>query len=50
MTRFRFDDKLRDSIAYHLGRFDVQRRADPGGLKRAAVAVAEVADVVSLAQ
>ncbi len=46
MTRFRFDDKLRDSIAGHLGRFDVQRRADPGGLKRAAVAVAVVeADV-----
>ena len=46
MTRFRFDDKLRDAIAGHLGRFDVQRRADPGGLKRAAVAVAVVeADV-----
>ena len=46
MTLFRFDDKLRDSIAGHLGRFDVQRRADPGGLKRAAVAVAVVeADV-----
>ncbi len=46
MTRFRFDDTLRKRIVGHLGRFDVQRRADAGGLKRAAVAVAVVeADV-----
>lgn len=46
MTRFRFDDTLRERIVGHLGHFEVKRRADAGGLKRAAVAVAVVeADV-----
>jgi len=43
---FRFDDKLREAIVKHLGRFEVRRKPDPGSLKHAAVAVAVVeADV-----
>lgn len=42
MTAFRFDDALRGAIADRLGRFDLRRRADSGGLKRAAVAVVVV--------
>lgn len=46
MTSFRFDQSLRASIVDRLSRFAVRRRIDPGGLKRAAVAVAVVeADV-----
>ncbi len=46
MTSFRFDDALRGAIAQRLGRFELRRRADAGGLKRAAVAVVVVeADV-----
>lgn len=36
---FRFDDALRAEVSAHLSRFDLRRSADPGGLKRAAVAV-----------
>ena len=36
---FRFDDALRTRVTAHLGRFELRRAADPGGLKRAAVAV-----------
>jgi 8-oxo-dGTP pyrophosphatase MutT (NUDIX family) len=36
---FHFDQTLRHLIAERLGRFDVRRRADPGELKRAAVAI-----------
>jgi len=39
---FRYDDALRRAITDHLGRFDLRRRADTGGLKRAAVAVVVV--------
>lgn len=42
MTSFRFDDSLRASIAGNLRRFEVRRRADGAGLRRAAVAVAVV--------
>ena len=42
MTSFRFDDALRNAIADRLGRFELRRRADAGGLKRAAVAVVVV--------
>lgn len=46
MKSFRFDDKLREAIVRHLGRFAVRRKPDPGSLKHAAVAVAVVeADV-----
>jgi 8-oxo-dGTP pyrophosphatase MutT (NUDIX family) len=46
VTAFRFDDALRDAITDRLGRFELRRRADAGGLKRAAVAVVVVeADV-----
>jgi 8-oxo-dGTP pyrophosphatase MutT (NUDIX family) len=46
VTSFRFDDALRGAIAERLGRFELRRRADAGGLKRAAVAVVVVeADV-----
>ena len=49
MTAFRFDDALRDAITDRLGRFELRRRADAGGLKRAAVAVVVVeADVPSM--
>jgi 8-oxo-dGTP pyrophosphatase MutT (NUDIX family) len=49
VTSFRFDDALRDAIAERLGRFELRRRADAGGLKRAAVAVVVVeADVPSM--
>lgn len=39
MKSFPFDLALRSAVADHLGRFDLRRRADAGGLKRAAVAV-----------
>jgi 8-oxo-dGTP pyrophosphatase MutT (NUDIX family) len=42
VTRFRFEDRLRRSITDHLGRFELRRRVDAGGLKRAAVAVVVV--------
>ena len=42
MTSFRFDDVLRRTITDHLGRFELRRRPDTGGLKRAAVAVVVV--------
>lgn len=42
MTSFRFDDALRGAIADRLGRFELRRRVDAGGLKRAAVAVVVV--------
>ena len=42
MTRFRFDEALRTSIAGRLSRFEVRRRPDPGSLKHAAVAIAVV--------
>ena len=42
MTPFRFDQPLRDGIADRLRRFDLRRRQDTGGLKRAAVAVVVV--------
>lgn len=42
MTFFAFDDSLRARIVDRLRRFDVRRRPDPGGLKRAAVAVAVI--------
>ena len=42
MTSFRFDDALRGAIAERLGRFELRRRVDTGGLKRAAVAVVVV--------
>jgi 8-oxo-dGTP pyrophosphatase MutT (NUDIX family) len=46
VTSFRFDDALRGAITDRLGRFELRRRADAGGLKRAAVAVVVVeADV-----
>jgi 8-oxo-dGTP pyrophosphatase MutT (NUDIX family) len=48
VTSFRFDDALRHAIAARLGRFELRRRADAGGLKRAAVAVVVVeADTLS---
>src|SRR5262245_62982353 len=39
---FGFDSSLRATIAERLGRFALRRRADTGGLKRAAVAVVVV--------
>ncbi|MBR2813746.1 MAG: CoA pyrophosphatase [Reyranella sp.] len=42
MKSFRFDQGLRDEITLHLGRFDLRRHTDSGGLKRAAVAVVVV--------
>lgn len=39
MTELRFDDALRKRIVEHLAQFDVRRRADPGSLRHAAVAV-----------
>lgn len=42
MKSFRFDQALREEITAHLGRFDLRRHVDPGGLKRAAVAVVVV--------
>jgi len=42
VTAFRFDDGLRAAIVLNLARFEVRRRADPGGLRHAAVAVAIV--------
>ena len=42
MISFGFDKTLRVSIADRLARFDLRRRADTGGLKRAAVAVVVV--------
>jgi len=42
VTSFRFDDTLRAAIAGRLGRFELRRHADTGGLKRAAVAVVVV--------
>jgi 8-oxo-dGTP pyrophosphatase MutT (NUDIX family) len=49
VTAFRFDDALRDAITDRLGRFELRRRADAGGLKRAAVAVVVVeADVPAM--
>jgi len=42
VTPFPFDDALRRSITDHLERFDLRRRTDTGGLKRAAVAVVVV--------
>jgi len=49
VTSFRFDDALRNAITDRLGRFELRRRADAGGLKRAAVAVVVVeADVPSM--
>jgi 8-oxo-dGTP pyrophosphatase MutT (NUDIX family) len=49
VTFFRFDDALRRAIAGHLGRFELRRRVDAGGLKRAAVAVVVVeADTPSM--
>lgn len=42
MNDFRLDDALRDAIARRLGRFELRRQADAGGLKRAAVAVVVV--------
>ncbi|WP_422000173.1 NUDIX hydrolase [Reyranella sp.] len=44
MTGFSFDDGLRSAIAGRLSRFEHRRRADAGGLKRAAVAVVVVED------
>jgi 8-oxo-dGTP pyrophosphatase MutT (NUDIX family) len=42
VTSFPFDDGLRRSITDRLGRFELRRRVDSGGLKRAAVAVVMV--------
>jgi 8-oxo-dGTP pyrophosphatase MutT (NUDIX family) len=42
VKQFHFDDALRDAITDRLGRFELRRRADTGGLKRAAVAVVVV--------
>ena len=42
MSDFRLDDALREAIAQRLGRFDLRRHADAGGLKRAAVAIVVV--------
>jgi 8-oxo-dGTP pyrophosphatase MutT (NUDIX family) len=42
VTSFPYDDALRRSITDHLGRFELRRRVDTGGLKRAAVAVVVV--------
>jgi len=42
VSSFRFDDSLRIAIGDRLARFEVRRRADAGGLKRAAVAVVVV--------
>jgi 8-oxo-dGTP pyrophosphatase MutT (NUDIX family) len=39
---FPFDDRLRTAIVERLGRFEVHERADPGSLRRAAVAVTVV--------
>jgi 8-oxo-dGTP pyrophosphatase MutT (NUDIX family) len=36
---FPLDQALRADVTGHLGRFDLRRRVDPGGLKRAAVAI-----------
>ncbi len=40
--QFRFDAALREAITGHLGGFELRRRADAGGLKRAAVAIVVV--------
>ena len=50
MTSFHFDDALKTSISGHLARFDVRRHADPGSLKRAAVAIAVVFYTPSIVQ
>lgn len=42
MTPIRFDDSLRRSMTERLDRFELRRRVDTGGLKRAAVAVVVV--------
>lgn len=42
MTPIRFDDALRRAMTERLGRFELRRRVDTGGLKRAAVAVVVV--------
>lgn len=42
MRSFSFDTALRAEITNHLARFDLRRRVDAGGLKRAAVAVVVV--------
>jgi len=42
VTSFKFDDALRATITDRLGRFDLRRNADPGGLKHAAVAIVVV--------
>ncbi len=42
VTPFPFDNALRGAIADRLGRFELRRHADTGGLKRAAVAVVVV--------
>ena len=39
MTRYPLDQALRARVTAHLGRFDLRRRVDAGGLKRAAVAI-----------
>jgi 8-oxo-dGTP pyrophosphatase MutT (NUDIX family) len=49
VRQFLFDDALRRAITERLGRFELRRHADTGGLKRAAVAVVVVeADAPSL--
>ena len=42
MKSIKFDAVLRSRISEHLGRFDLRRKVDAGGLKRAAVAVVVV--------
>ena len=42
MSEFRLDDALRGAIAQRLDRFELRRRVDAGGLKRAAVAIVVV--------
>ena len=39
MSPIPFDEALRARVTEHLGRFDLRRRVDAGGLKRAAVAI-----------
>ncbi|WP_422015309.1 NUDIX hydrolase [Reyranella sp.] len=39
MNPIRLDEALRAKVTEHLGRFDLRRRVDAGGLKRAAVAI-----------
>lgn len=39
MSPIPLNEALRARVTEHLGRFDLRRRADPGGLKRAAVAI-----------